>query len=169
MRKILLGFSSAKPSTGERFSRRKGGKKARKLLLIGYSLNPSWLWLVVLRFWFRKLWGIYRLRSWFASGSGSLLYTMGLKPKKVGRYLRVLSCPGLQNIHLNRPSCLSLRCENMTFSNPKRKHSAAGVPSTQALREGQNPGAVTESTSKNSCCIISPASVNWRAVGGQWG
>ena len=49
---------------------------------------------------------------------------MGLRPKKVGRWLGVLSCPGLQNIHLNRPSCLSLRCENTTFSNPKRKHCA---------------------------------------------
>lgn len=76
---------------------------------------------------------------------------------------------GLQNINLNRPSCLSLRCENMTFSNPKRKHSEAGARSTQAPREGQNPGAVTEITSKNSCCIISPALVNRRAVGGQRG
>ena len=84
---------------------------------------------------------------------------------------------GLQNIPLNRPSCLSLHCESMTFSNPKRKPSEAGMAireeaggsSTQALREGHSPGAVTEITSKISCCIIGPTLVNGRAAGGQRG
>lgn len=38
---------------GETF-RRRGGSKARKVL-IGYSLKPPWLWLLVLRFQFCKL------------------------------------------------------------------------------------------------------------------